>query len=143
MKYNRKIKNKNIGYFLVNRRVFSSLRKAEQYCDNNNLDVDECIRSESPDVLKEAKEICLDVLPLLRDIKESIQEEYDKQREVYHKAVDEFKESETKRDLLRGYKEQQMREALGELRGISKVIEIIDEQIQNHEKVRYLQHVRG
>jgi len=36
-----------------------------------------------------------------------------------------------------------MREALGELRGISKVIGIIDEQIQNHEKVRYLQHVRG
>jgi len=140
MKYNRKIKNKNIGYFLVNRRVFSSLRKAEQYCDKNNLDVDEYIRSESPDVLKEAKEVCLDVLPLLRDIKESIQEEYDKKREVYHRAVEEFKESETKRDLLRGYKEQHMREALGELRGISAVQSIIDNQIENHEKVRYLQH---
>lgn len=116
------------------------MRKAEQYCDKNNLDVDEYIRSESPDVLKEAKEVCLDVLPLLRDIKESIQEEYDKKCEVYHGAVEEFKESETKRDLLRGYKEQHMREALGELRGISAVQSIIDNQIENHEKVRYLQH---
>lgn len=140
MKYNRKIKNKNIGYFLVNRKVFSSLRKAEQYCDKNNLDVDEYIRSESPDVLKEAKEICLDVLPLLRDIKESIQEEYDNQLVVYNRAVNEYKESETKRDLLRGYKEQHMRESLGELRGIARVIGIIDEQIENHQKVRYLQH---
>lgn len=140
MKYNRKIKNKNIGYFLVNRKVFSSLKKAEQYCDKNNLDVDEYIRSESPDVLKEAKEICLDVLPLLRDIKESIQEEYDNQLVVYNRAVNEFKESETKRDLLRGYKEQHMRESLGELRGIARVIGIIDEQIENHQKVRYLQH---
>lgn len=138
MKYNRKIKNKNIGYFLVNRRVFSSLRKAEQFCDKNNMDVDECILSESADVLKEAKEICLDVIPLLRDIKESVQEEYDKQREVYHKAVDEFKESETKRDLLRGYKEQQVHKGIGELRGISKVIEILDEQIQVHEQVKRL-----
>lgn len=138
MKYNRKIKNKNIGYFLVNRRVFSSLRKAEQYCGKNNLDVDDCIRSENPDVLKEAKEICLDVLPLLRDIKESIQEEYENQLVVYSKAVDEFKESETKRDLLRGYKEQHMRELMGELRGISRIIEIIHEQIQVHEQVGHL-----
>ncbi len=138
MRYNRKIKNKNIGYFLVNRKVFSSLRKAEQYCDKNNLDVDECILSESADVLNEVKEICLDVLPLLRDIRQSIQEEYDKQREVFNKAVDEFKESETKRDLLRGYKEQQVHEGIGELRGISKVIEIINEQIQVHEQVKRL-----
>lgn len=139
MAFNRKIKNKNIGYFLVNRRVFSSLRKAEQYCDKNNLDVDDCIRSENPDVLKEAKSICLDVLPLLRDMKESIREEYDKQVEVYHRRVDEFKESETKRDLLRGYKENQMHEALGVLHGIGVVQSIIDSQIENHEKVRYLQ----
>ena len=138
MRYNRKIKNKNIGYFLVNRKVFSSLRKAEQYCDKNNLDVDECILSESADVLNEVKEISLDVLPLLRDIRQSIQEEYDKQREVFNKAVDEFKESETKRDLLRGYKEQQVHEGIGELRGISKVIGIIDEQIQVHEQVKRL-----
>ncbi len=115
------------------------MRKAEQYCDKNNLDVDDCIRSENPDVLKEAKSICLDVLPLLRDMKESIREEYDKQVEVYHRKVDEFKESETKRDLLRGYKENQMHEALGVLHGISMVQSIIDSQIENHEKVRYLQ----
>lgn len=138
LKYNRKIKNKNIGYFLVNRRVFSSLRKAEQFCDKNNMDVDECILSESADVLKEVKEICLDVIPLLCDIKQSIQEEYDKKREVFNKAVDEFKESETKRDLLRGYKEQQVHECIGELRGISKVIEILDEQIQVHKQVKRL-----
>lgn len=140
MKYNRKIKNKNMGYFLVNRKVFSSLRKAEQYCDKNKLDPDDYIRSESPDVLKEAKEICLDVLPLLHDIKESIQEEYDNQLVEYNRAVNVYKGSEIKCDLMRGYKEQYMRESLGELRGIAKGIEIIDEQIENHQKVRYLQH---
>jgi len=138
LKYNRKIKNKNIGYFLVNRRVFSSLRQAEEFCDNKNLDVDYYILSESADVLKEAKEICLDVIPLLRDIKESIQEKYDTQREVFSKAVDEFKKSEQERDMLRDYKEQRMRELMGELRGISAVIGIIDEQIQVHEQVRHL-----
>lgn len=47
----------------MNRKVFSSLGKAEQYCAKNNLDVNEYIRSESPDVLKEAKEICLGTSP--------------------------------------------------------------------------------
>jgi len=122
----------------VNRRVFSSLRQAEEFCDNKNLDVDYYILSESADVLKEAKEICLDVIPLLRDIKESIQEKYDTQREVFSKAVDEFKKSEQERDMLRDYKEQRMRELMGELRGISAVIGIIDEQIQVHEQVRHL-----
>jgi hypothetical protein len=133
-----KIKNKNIGYFLVNKRVFSLFRKAELFCDKNGLGVDEYIRSESPDVLKEAKEICFNVLPILYDIKESIQEEYDNQLVVCDKVVDEFKELETKRDLLRSYKEQQVHEGIGELRGILKAIRIIDEQILVHEQVRRL-----
>lgn len=122
----------------MNKRVFSSLRQAELFCDKNNLDVDAYILSESADVLKEVKEICLDVIPLLRDIKESVQEKYDKQREVFSNAVEEFKKSEKERDLLRGYKEQRMRELMGELRGISSIIGIIDEQIQVHEQVKHL-----
>ena len=72
MAFNRKIKNKNIDYFLANKRVFSSLSQAEQYCDKHCFDVDEFIHSENPEVLEEAHQICSNVLPLLYDIRESI-----------------------------------------------------------------------
>ena len=57
MKYNRRIKNKNIGYFIVRGRVFNTLHQAEEYCRENGLDLDEEILSENADILKEAKAI--------------------------------------------------------------------------------------
>lgn len=83
------------------------------------------------------------VLPLLRDIKESIQEEYNTQLVVYKRLVEEFKEAETNRELIWGYKERQVNEGIGELRGISKAIEIIDDQIQVHEKVKCYMDTKG
>jgi hypothetical protein len=123
----------------VDRRAFTKLTEAEKFCIKNNLDVNKDILSEDPAVLETAKDICFTVLPVLSDLKESIQEEFNNQLIVYNKAVDEFKESETKCDLLRNYKEQQMYEALGKLRGIAKVLEIIEEQIQAHKEI--LTHV--
>lgn len=138
MKYNRRIKNKNIRYFLVGKRVFNSLRAAEVFCNENNLDVNECILSENKDVLEAAKQICFYVLPILHDMKKEISDVYGEQAKVYNRKIDEFKESETKRDLLRGYKEKQMHEAYGILQGIGMVQSIINKQIEVHESVTHL-----
>ena len=115
MKYNRRIKNKNIGYCLVGKRVFNSLIVAEIFCNDNGLDVDDCILSENKDVLDEAKNICFNVLPLLHDMEKELQYIYDEQQKIYHRKVDEFKEAETKRDLLRDYKRERMQMAVPQL----------------------------
>ena len=133
--YNTKIKNKNIGYFLVNKRVFNTLYKAELYCDKHGFDVNKFIRSENPEVLSEAKEICRNVLPLLYDIKESIRKLHDEQLEQVRKKFDELNESKTKRDLLYDYKNKQAHKALGVIEGISMILNIVNEEIENHEKV--------
>jgi len=133
--YNTKIKNKNIGYFLVNKRVFNTLYKAELYCDKHGFDVNEFIRSENPEVLSEAKEICRNVLPLLYDIKESIRKLHDEQLEQVRKKIDELNESKTKRDLLYDYKNEQVHKALGVIEGISMILNIVNEEIENHKKV--------
>lgn len=138
MKYNRRIKNKNIRYFLVGKRVFNSLRAAEVFCNENNLDVDDCILSEDKDVLEAAKKICFNVLPLLEDVKVELKEVYDEQQKIYHRKVNEFKEAETKRDLLRDYKREQMQRAIGVLEGMHLVMGIIDKQIDVHKSVTYL-----
>ncbi len=138
MKYNRKIKNKNIRYCLVGKRVFNRLRAAEEYCEKHNLDVDENILSENPKILEEAKNICRTILPILHDMKKELQDVYDEQANIYHRKVDDFKEAETKRDLLRDYKREQMQRALGILEGISMVRGVIDKQIQVHEQVKIL-----
>lgn len=138
MKYNRRIKNKNIGYCLVGKRVFNSLRAAEIYCNDNNLDVDDCILSENKDVLDEAKKICSYVLPVLHDIEKEFRDIYDEQQNIYHRKVAEFKESETKRDLLRGYKREQMQRAMGVLEGINMVKSVIRKQIAVHSSVTHL-----
>lgn len=138
MKYNKRIKNKNIGYCLVGKRVFNRLRAAEVFCNENNLDVNECILSEDMEVLAAAKEICFDVLPLLTDMKIELQEAYDEQQKTYHRKVDDFKEAETKRDLLRDYKREQMQRAIGVLEGMHLVMGVIDKQIDVHKSVTYL-----
>jgi len=110
MKYNRKIKNKNIRYCLVGKKVFNRLRAAEVFCNENNLDVGENILSENKDVLEAAKQICFYVLPILHDMKKELQDVYDEQANIYHRKVDDFKEAETKRDLLRDYYQEQISE---------------------------------
>ena len=138
MKYNRRIKNKNIGYCLVGKRVFNSLRVAEIFCNDNGLDVDDCILSENKDVLDEAKNICFNVLPLLHDMEKELQYIYDEQQKIYHRKVDEFKEAETKRDLLRDYKRERMQMAMGILEGINMVKNVIRKQIDVHSSVTHL-----
>ena len=137
MEYNRRIKNKNIGYCLVGKRVFNRLRVAEIYCNDNNLDVD-CILSENKDVLDEVKKICFDVLPLLHDMEKELQDIYDEQQKIYHRKVDEFKEAETKRDLLRDYKRERMQRAMGVLEGINMVKNVIRKQINVHSSAIHL-----
>ena len=138
MKYNRRIKNKNIGYCLVGKRVFNSLIVAEIFCNDNGLDVDDCILSENKDVLDEAKNICFNVLPLLHDMEKELQYIYDEQQKIYHRKVDEFKEAETKRDLLRDYKRERMQMAMGILEGINMVNNVIRKQIDVHSSVTHL-----
>lgn len=136
MKYNKKIKNKNIGYFLVGKRVFNSLRKAEQHCETNKLDVDDCILSEDNGVLMTAKDVCNDVLPLLYDINNIIQEVYEKQHKDFKRKVKEYNESKEVRDLLRDLKKEYMSRSHGVLDGIHMIREIINEQIEVHEAVK-------
>lgn len=138
MKYNKRIKNKNIGYCLVGERVFNSLRVAEIYCNDNNLDVNDCILSENKDVLDEAKKICFYVLPILQDMEKEFQGIYDEQEKIYYRKVAEFKEAETKRDLLRDYKREQMQRAMGVLEGISMIKNVIGKQIAVHSSVAHL-----
>jgi len=71
-------------------------------------------------------------------MKKELQDVYDEQANIYHRKVDDFKEAETKRDLLRDYKREQMQRALGILEGISMVRGVIDKQIQVHEQVKIL-----
>lgn len=136
MKYNKRIKNKNIGYFLVGKRVFNSLRKAEQYCEINKLDVDDCILSEDTGVLMTAKDVCNDVLPLLYDINNIIQEVYEKQHKDFERKAKEYNESKEVRDLLRDLKKEYMSRSLGVLDGIHMIRRIINEQIEIHEAVK-------
>ena len=105
------------------------------YCDKHGFDVNEFIRSENPEVLSEAKEICRNVLPLLYDIKESIRKLHDEQLEQVRKKIDELNESKTKRDLLYDYKNEQVHKALGVIEGISMILNIVNEEIENHKKV--------
>lgn len=130
-----KSKIKILVIFLVNKRVFNTLYKAELYCDKHGFDVNEFIRSENPEVLSEAKGICRNVLPLLYDIKESIRKLHDEQLEQVRKKIDELNESKTKRDLLYDYKNEQIHKALGVIEGISMILNIVNEEIENHKKV--------
>lgn len=59
MKYNTKIKNKNVGYAVVGNKIFSNLCLAEIYCDKHNLDPDDYIKSENKETLAYAKEIAV------------------------------------------------------------------------------------
>lgn len=123
---------------MVNKRVFNTLHKAEEYCEKHKLDVDENILSENPEVLEEAKNICRTVLPLLHDMKESLQVIYDQQAEIFHKKAAAYEESKTKRDLLREYKNEQSHRALGILEGILMVRNTIDRQIEIHERIIHI-----
>lgn len=138
MKYNRRIKNKNIKYCLVGERVFNSLRVAELFCNDNGFDVNDCILSENKDVLAEAKKICSYVLPLLYDMEKELQGLYDEKEKIYYRKVAEFKKAETKRDLLYGYKREQLQRAMGVLEGISMIKNVIRKQIAVHSSVTHL-----
>lgn len=142
MAFNKKIKNKNIGYFLVKRRVFNKLSQAELYCGKHNLDVNDHIRSESPEIFEQAKEICHNVLPVLYEIREQISNAWDKEAEAYRKKIADYKESLTKRDLLRDYKHEQVHKHLGVLNGIADVREIINRQIEVHREVKSIYSLR-
>jgi hypothetical protein len=135
MIHNRRIKNKNIGYFLVEKRVFTEISCAEKYCDKKGLDVDEHIQSESKEVLNQVKRIAHDVLPVLYDTREQCSKHFESQLEKAHRLSKEYQEALTKRDLLREYKKEQSIRQLGILDGITIFQNIVTKHIEVHEKI--------
>ena len=78
------------------------------------------------------------VLSLLRDMEKQFQLIYDEQEKLYYIKVNECKEAEAKRDLLRGYKRDQMIRAMGVLEGISMINNVIRNLIVIHSSVMQL-----
>jgi len=135
MKYNRRIKNKNIGYFIVRGRVFNTLHQAEEYCRENGLDLDEEILSENADVLKEAKAISRSALPILKNLQKRYDNEYQKQCSDYDRKIKEYKDSLNVRDLLRGLKYEHAIEQLGVLKGMHILSKHIRQEIEILESI--------
>ena len=135
MKYNRRIKNKNIGYFIVKGKVFNSLHQAEEYCRENNLDLNDEILSENDDILKQAKVISRNNLPLLYSIKEYQYKQIAEESQVYDKRVKEYKESLKCRDLDRELKHRYMIEQLGVMHGMQKMRGLIQSEIEVMESI--------
>jgi len=135
MSFNKRIKNKNIGYFLVGKRVFTELHAAENYCDKKGLDVDEYIQSENKEVLDQVKGIAHDVLPVLYDIREQCSKCFELQLKKANRLSEEYQESLTKRDLLREYKKEQFIRQQGVLDGITMFQNTITKQIEVHERI--------
>lgn len=65
------------------------------------------------------------LLSLLRDMEKEFQAIYDEKEKLCYRKVNAFKEAETKRDLLCGYKREQMIRAMGVLEGISLINNVI------------------
>ena len=78
------------------------------------------------------------VLSLLRDMEKNFQAIYDEQEKIYYIKLNEYKEAEAKRDLLRDYKREQMIRAMGVLEGISMINNVIRNLIVIHSSVMQL-----
>jgi len=135
MKYNRKIKNKNIGYFIVRGRVFNTLHQAEEYCRENGLDLNEEILSENADVLKEAKAISRSALPILKNLQKRYDNEIQKQRSDYDRKIKEYKDSLNVVDPFRELKHEYAIEQLGVLEGMHILSKHIRQEIEILESI--------
>jgi len=78
------------------------------------------------------------VLSLLRDMEKEFQGLYDEQERIFYRKVAELKKAETKRDLLSGYKRDEMIKAMGVLEGITMINNVIRNLIVIHSSVTHL-----
>jgi len=138
MAYNRTIKNKNTGYYLVGKRAFHSLGKAEQYCDKNGLDVDKEIRSENDDIKELAHTIANTNIALLEDIMEKCQVMHEEKLAKTQKVSDDYNTSLNNRDLLREYKNEQADRCLGVLEGMSLIRQIILNELHESQQILHI-----
>lgn len=114
--------------------MFNLLRHAELYCEKHGLDVNDDIHSENPEVLRQAKEICHNVLPVLYDIREQILNT----AEAYRKKIERHSESKIKHDLLQELKNEEVYRTLGVIKGIGEIRGIIEKQIEAHREIKNL-----
>jgi hypothetical protein len=140
--FNNKIKNKNIGYFLIGGMAFSSLRKAEGYCHTMGYDVNK-IMSEDEDVFNECRDIAHSNLRLLTLQRRNMDATREELLSKANKSAEAYEESIPRRDLLREWKNDVAREDLGVLMGFDLAMRIADEQIENCVEILRVSGWRG
>ncbi len=134
-KFNRRLKDKNAGYFKVGNMVFKDLREAEMYCWEKNLDVDEHIKSGTPAILLESLNICRTVLPVLDRMEDQIGILYREKYKEKSRRAKEYRETIGKRDLLKEYKQEQLIRSIALLEGIWLVREIVNKEKTKYQKI--------
>lgn len=129
----RLIKYQYKGYYLVGfDRVFNDLKAAVRYCEENELDPVESIKTNDPEVLNTCKKIAAENLRALDEVKEALRKSWYKQADEIHrraKARDDYK-AEVERAHTRDWDSELLQEkvieAIGVHSGIYEAMQVLD-----------------